>query len=145
MIRPKRRQTVQAVLVVGAVMLLLPLVALATHQGWIDQLTEYVVMQKDLTKQGNLDLYLGQLKVAREAIDRGDWVGTYRAMNKFIDMLDAREGGIPEKVARDIREKTYQMEPMSLHDVDRDVKIHPEIKQWQDRMARQREEASKSF
>ncbi|WP_447986983.1 hypothetical protein [Nitrospira sp. Nam74] len=66
-------------------------------------------------------------------------------MNRFIDKLDARIGGISEKAARAIREYTYLVEPYGYHDLARDRKIHPEAVKWAERRARQREEAERSF
>ena len=61
-------------------------------------------------------------------------------MNRLIDKLDTRAGGISEKAARDIREYVYVMEPAGYHDLARDQKIHPEVEKWEARKARQREE-----
>jgi hypothetical protein len=132
------------------VLTLAPLTIAATEgvanpEGWVDKITEYVLMQKAVAKEGSYDPYLSELQVAKAARDRGDWAGQYESMNRFIDKLDAREGGISAKSAKDIREYTFQVEPKGLHEQSRDLKIHPEVKKWQDRMARQREEAERSF
>lgn len=112
---------------------------------WIDKITEYVMMQQALSRQGDYGPYLEELRKAKEARLKGDWVGQYQTMNRFIDKLDAREGGIPPDSARNIREYTYLVEPRGLHNLERDVQIHPEITKWQERAARAREESERSF
>jgi hypothetical protein len=112
---------------------------------WIDKLTEYVLMQKAVAKEGNYEPYLADLRKAKAARERGDWIGQYDTMNRFIDRLDAREGGISAKSAQDIREYTYLVEPAGLHNLAKDVQSHPEVMKWQDRRARAREEAERSF
>ncbi len=58
--------------------------------------------------------------------DRGDWKGTYLAMNRFMDMLEAREGAISAKAADAIWDFCYEVTPPALHDVKRH-------KQWWDK------------
>lgn len=108
--------------------------------NWIDKLTEYVAMQQTVTKEGNYQSLFTDLQTAKAARERGDWAGQYEALNRFIDKLDARAGGIPDKTARSIREYTYLVEPAGYHDLARDRKIHPEVDRWQKRKMRQREE-----
>jgi hypothetical protein len=108
--------------------------------NWIDKIAEYVVMKQAVSREGNFDVLLADLRAAKEARERGDWAGQYEALNRFIDKLDARVGGISEKTARDIREYTYLVEPWGYHDLARDRKIHPEVKKWAERRERQREE-----
>ena len=106
-----------ALVVAIAVLALVPILAYVSHQAWLDNVAQYVSTQKDLYKgQGNFDLYLSELQRARQAAGQGDWIDTYRTMNRFLEILDAREGGIPEKAARDIREHTYKVQPMAFHD-----------------------------
>ena len=113
--------------------------------NWIDKITEYVLMQQAVTKEGNYQSYFTELQTAKDARERGDWAGQHEALNRFIDKLDARAGGIPDKNARAIREYTYLVEPYGYHDLARDRKIHPEVTKWEERRARQREEAERSF
>lgn len=113
--------------------------------NWIDKITEYVVMQQTVSKEGDYQPYFLELQTAKDARERGDWAGQYEALNRFIDKLDARAGGISDKSARAIREYTYLVEPVGYHDLTRDRKIHPEVTKWAERRARQREEAERSF
>lgn len=108
--------------------------------NWIDKLTEYVVMQQTVSKEGNYQKYFTELQTAKAARERGDWAGQYEALNRFIDKLDSRAGGISDKAARSIREYTYLVEPAGYHDLARDRKIHPEVDKWERRKMRQREE-----
>lgn len=113
--------------------------------NWIDKISEYVLMQQAVSKEGNYQAYFAELQTAKDARERGDWAGQYEALNRFIDKLDAHAGGIPDKSARAIREYTYLVEPYGYHDLARDRKIHPEVTKWAERRARQREEAERSF
>lgn len=108
--------------------------------NWIDKITEYVLMQQALSKEGDYQLYFSELQTAKDARQRGDWAGQYEAMNRLIDRLDTRTGGISDKAARAIREYVYLVEPAGYHDLARDRKIHPEVQKWEARKARQREE-----
>jgi|GEM_PF-3914817 hypothetical protein len=108
--------------------------------NWIDKISQYVSVEKAVYKEGNYDLYFSDLRLAKDARERGDWAGQYQAMNRFIDKLDSRAGSIPEKAAREIREYAYLVEPWGYHDLARDRKIHPEVKKWEERRDRQFEE-----
>ncbi|WP_447987416.1 hypothetical protein [Nitrospira sp. Nam74] len=108
--------------------------------NWIDKLSEYVLMQQSISKQGDYQQYFAELRTAKDAREKGDWAGQYEALNRFIDKLDSRAGGIADKAARSIREYTYLVEPPGYHDLVRDRKIHPEVDKWEKRKLRQREE-----
>jgi hypothetical protein len=108
--------------------------------NWIDKITEYVLTQQAVSKEGDYQLYFSELQMAKDARQRGDWAGQYEAMNRLIDKLDTRAGGITDKAARAIREYVYLVEPAGYHDLARDRKIHPEVQKWEARKARQREE-----
>jgi hypothetical protein len=75
------------------------LVAMYTgSEGWEQQLAGFVLVQKGVasanSEAGSFDPYVGQILLVRSLYDRGDWKGTYLAMNRFMDMLEVREGGI---------------------------------------------------
>jgi hypothetical protein len=92
---------------------------LSNPESWIDQLTTYVVIQKVSEQQGNFDPYLEQIKamrtVLRQEWKQGDLRGTYAAMNRLMEMLQRREGGIRVEVAEAITDFRYQVAPMALH------------------------------
>ena len=107
------------------------LVAMYTGpEGWEQQLTGFVVVQEGVAsangEAGSFDPYVGQILLVRSLYDRGDWKGTYLAMNRFMDMLEVREGGIPAKAADATWNFCYEVTPPALHDVKRH-------KQWWDK------------
>lgn len=100
------------------------LVAMYTgSDGWEQQLTGFVIVQEGLASDkgevGSFDPYVGQILLVRSLYDRGDWRGTYLAMNRFMDMLEIREGGIPAKAADATWDFCYEVTPPALHDVKR--------------------------
>lgn len=107
---------VMAVAFAGSMLVLLGAQwALAYQVGWLDRITEYVLMQKAITTEGSFQPYLDQLKQLRGPVSRGDWVGTYQGMTHFMDMLEADAGGIPRKTADAIWDFCYRVVPMDLH------------------------------
>lgn len=112
---------------------LIPLGAIAMYagsEGWVDQLTGFVVVQKGIARAGgdpgSFDPYVGQVVLVRSLYDRGDWKGSYMAMNRFMDMLESREGGISAGAADAMWDFCYEVTPPALHDVKRH-------KQWWDK------------
>ena len=95
----------------------------ATAEGWIDQLTGFVVVERgraDIAEEGGTyDPYWGQLNLIRNLYQHGDRQGTYAAMNRFMDMLEARENGISAHAAEAIWDYCYQVTPPAFHDVKR--------------------------
>jgi hypothetical protein len=107
------------------------LVAMYTgSEGWVDQLTGFVVVQQGIASAkgelGSFDPYVGQVALVRSLYDRGDWKGSYMAMNRFMDMLESRDGGISAKAADAMWDFCYEVTPPALHDVKRH-------KQWWDK------------
>lgn len=107
------------------------LVAMYTgSEGWVDQLTGFVIVQEGLAsakgEPGSFDPYFGQVTLVRNLYDRGDWKGSYMAMNRFMDMLERREGDISAKAADAMWDYCYEVTPPALHDVKRH-------KQWWDK------------
>src|SRR5207237_8796734 len=79
----------------GLAFVLAPLTAEAYQAPWLDQVTEYVLMQKAITPEGTFQPYLDLLKVMRTTTSKGDRVGTYKAMNTFMAQLEAQASGVP--------------------------------------------------
>lgn len=107
------------------------LVAMYTgSEGWEQQLTGFVIVQEGLAsakgEPGSFDPYVGQVALVRSLYDRGDWKGSYMAMNRLMDMLENREGDISAKAADAIWDFCYEVTPPALHDVKRH-------KQWWDK------------
>lgn len=134
----------------GIVLLTLLILALpigVNHQDeWIDQLKGAVLLQQSFTRTGSsypsepsgtFDPYLGQLVLVRHFYRAGDQHGTYVAMNRFMDMLEAREGGISDRAADAIWDLCYEVTPGKYHDQSRHVKkarhqVSPD--EWANRM-----------
>lgn len=101
-----------------------------SREGWLEQLTGFVVVQQGTAlvngESAMFDLYLDQLTLVRRSYENRDQERTYAAMNRFMDMLEARAGGIGATAADAIWEYCYQVTPPALHDVKRH-------KQWWDK------------
>lgn len=117
-----------------AAILLLPMSgesgSVVPRDGWLEELTGFVVAQQGAAlvngESTRFEIYLDQLHVVRRAYENGDQERTYAAMNRFMDMLESRDGGISAKVADAIWDYCYQVTPPALHDVKRH-------KQWWDK------------
>lgn len=100
------------------------------RNGWLEQLTGFVVVQEGAAlvngESAMFDLYLDQLTLVRRSHENGDQERTYAAMNRFMDMLESREGGISANAAAAIWDYCYQVTPPALHDLKRH-------KQWWDK------------
>ena len=100
------------------------------RDGWIEELTGFVVAQQGAAlvneESTKFEIYLSQLDTVRRAYENGDQERTYAAMNRFMDMLESRDGGISAKAADAIWDHCYQVTPPALHDVKRH-------KQWWDK------------
>lgn len=85
----------------------------AGSEGWEQQLTGFVIVQEGMasakSEPGSFDPYLGQVALVRSLYDRGDWKGSiYLAMNRFMDMLEGREGDITATAADAIWDFCYK-------------------------------------
>lgn len=96
--------------------------SIQTGNDWIDAVTNAVLIER---RGGGghpgvrWEPYLGQLQVARTQFERGDVEATYKAMNRFMDMLERREGGIRPEVAEAIWDYCYQVTPPAFYDEKR--------------------------
>jgi hypothetical protein len=81
-------------------------------------------------KEGGLHPYLGQLMVVPTAFERGDDTITYVAMNRFMDMLEARAHDIRPETADRIFDFCYVTTPAKYHDVTRHAAYHDRIDRW---------------
>lgn len=89
---------------------------------WLDALTNAVLIERrsgDGHPGVRVEPYLGQLQVVRTHFERGDVAATYRAMNRFMDMLESRENGIPAATADWLFDFCYVVTPAKYHDVSR--------------------------
>lgn len=92
---------------------------------WIDDIHGALIFYKGdaYYKQeyprANWDLYLDQVRLVRTTYEQGDTRATYVAMNRFMDMLEAREGDIPVQPANELFNLCNFVTPPELHDVTR--------------------------
>jgi len=107
----------------------------AGSEGWVDQLTGFVVVQEGIARAnsepGSFDPYVGQVTLVRGLYDRGDWNGAYMAMNRLMDMLESREGGISAGAADAIWNYCYEVTPPTLHDVKRHQQWWDKTVNWE--------------
>lgn len=69
---------------------------------WIDKIALVVMEQKNLSKSGNFDPYFKQLETVSEAAVKGEYNGKRKGMNRFLEMLETKEGGISTDAAHKI-------------------------------------------
>lgn len=95
------------------------------HPYWIDDIKGAIVFYsgdayyKKEYPHARWDLYLDQIREVEAAYRKGDVQTTYVGMNRFMDMLEAREGGIPVQPANELFNLCNFVTPPELHDVMR--------------------------
>ena len=93
----------------------------AIEQDWLDAMVEAVLVEQ--TKEGAsgrlFALYLGQLTMVRAHLISGESEAVYRAMNRFMEMLQTREQGISAEAADRLFDYCYLVTPAQYHDVSR--------------------------
>ncbi|MGE3151309.1 MAG: hypothetical protein AB7G48_01675 [Nitrospiraceae bacterium] len=100
-------------------------------EWWIDKLTGFTLIQKGIEREGSYDPYLGQLFLVRHTLRSHDLRGTYVAINRFMDMLETREGGIRSDVAEAIWDLCYQVTPTAFHDEKRHKRRWDKTVDWE--------------
>ncbi len=125
----KQRLLVTAL--VGAMLLLAPVGGQAAYandndgreDGWIDLLTGFVVTQQEIAQAngegGTFDPYFDQLLLMQIVVGMDDQKSIYIAMNHYMDMLEARQGGISARAAEAIWDYSYQVTRPALHNTKR--------------------------
>lgn len=104
---------------------------------WIDKIQLDLMMQRDLNKTGNFDPYFKQLNVVREAAVKETYAGKRKGMNRFLEMLETREGGISTEAAHHIFATVVNEVPYTvLLPLKSEDKLDPEEKAMIDRMKR---------
>lgn len=86
-------------------------------RGWLDQLVHEVLIARII--ESKFEPYVGQLLAVRFALFRGDETAVYAGMNRFMDMLEMRENGIPAEAADQLFRECYELTPGKFHDVSR--------------------------
>lgn len=100
-------------------------------EGWVDNLTDFVLLQKSIEREGSFEPYLGQLALVRHLLQNNDLQGTYVALIRFMDMLEAREGGIRAAAAETIWDHCYQVTPPAFHDEKRHKRWWDKTVEWE--------------
>jgi hypothetical protein len=95
--------------------------AAASEQDWLDAMVRAVLVEQ--AKEGGsghpFAPYLGQLTMVRAHLINGESEAVYRAMNRFMEMLQAREEGISDEAADRLFDYCYLLTPAQYHDVSR--------------------------
>ncbi|MCS6316938.1 MAG: hypothetical protein H8K05_03995 [Nitrospira sp.] len=96
----------------------------ATRAGeydWLDAMVQAVIVEQ--TKEGAAGSvfapYVSQLALVRTHLINGESEAVYRAMNRFMEMLQAREEGISDEAADRLFDYCYVVTPARYHDVSR--------------------------
>lgn len=103
-------------------------------EDWLDAMANAVRVIQGI--QGDHDgakyePYLDQLQVARVSLRRGDGAAVFATMNRFMDMLEAREHGIPPETADWLFDFCYVVTPAKFHDVSRHIQKFKEHQFWE--------------
>jgi len=107
-----------------ALLLLTPRAAGAesADTGWLDRLTTFVTFEQMHDGNGDFAPYYEQLSRVRAALRAGDHPRVFAAMNRLMDMLEAREGGIAPQAAEAIWNYCEQVTPAAYHDISRHLR-----------------------
>ena len=83
-------------------------------QPWIDKIAMELMIQKNMAKNGNFDPYFQQLEVVNEAAAKGDFGAKRKGMNRFLEMLEKKEGGITQESAHKIFSTVLKVTPYAV-------------------------------
>ncbi len=117
----KRNILIMAVAMAALAIVLVPTPARADSGTWIDDLTSAIAYYKGAYPDRNFDPYIGQMTVVEAVFRGGDTHATHAAMNRLMDMLEAREGGIPAKAADELYNYCNLVVPVAFHDAHRHI------------------------
>ncbi|MDF0643813.1 MAG: hypothetical protein P0111_07250 [Nitrospira sp.] len=81
---------------------------------WIDKVSMEVMVQKNLDPKGNFAPYFKQLEVISEAAVQGDFTGKRKGINRFLEMLETKEGGISTESAHVIFATVVKWAPYAV-------------------------------
>lgn len=127
-----------AALLLSPVLVLVPTIAKAwVAPPWIDKIALDVMEQKSMAKTGNFDLYFKQLGEVTEAAVKGTYDGKRKGMNRFLEMLERKEGGISAEAAHHIFATVVKVVPYAvLLPLKSEDKLDADKKALVDRMKR---------
>jgi hypothetical protein len=118
----KRNILMIAVIAAALAFVLAPTVARADSATWIDDMTAAIGYYKGSNSYGgNWEPYLGQMTVVEALFRGGDHHATHAAMNRLMDMLEARVGGIPARAADELYNYCNLVVPVAFHDAHRHI------------------------
>jgi len=151
--RPVLHKLVLIGIAVGATLHLVASHAAAYSAPWLDQVIEAVIMEKELAKSGNYDSYLQQLTQVRTATEKGDFIGVRKGLDRFLEMIESKQGGISADAADRIFLVTFKVAPyralLPLHQEDKldpaQKKAVERVKRLAAKIAESQERAALSF
>ncbi|HQY58481.1 MAG: hypothetical protein WBB60_03985 [Nitrospira sp.] len=93
----------------------------AGEDDWLDAMVQAVLVEqtKEGAAGGVFTPYVSQLAMVRTHLINGESEAVYRAMNRFMEMLQAREAGISDEAADRLFDYCYLVTPARYHDVSR--------------------------
>lgn len=93
----------------------------AGDRDWLDTMVQAVLAEqvKNGSEEGSLSQYVEQLAAVRAHLLNGESEAVYRTMNRFMEMLQAREAGISAEAADRLFDYCYLVTPPRYHDVSR--------------------------
>lgn len=96
-------------------------VAGAGEQEWLDAMVQAVLTEqaKDEGARDRFTPYVAQLATVRAHLLNGENEAVYQTMNRFMEMLQAREQGIGAEAADRLFDYCYVVTPARYHDVSR--------------------------
>jgi hypothetical protein len=115
----KGKMLIGASVLAALAFVLVPTAVRADAATWIDDITAAVMFEKGANPEANFEPYLGQMQVVRAIYNSGDHHAIHASMNRLMDMLEAREGGIPAKAADELYNYCNLVTPAGFHDVSR--------------------------
>lgn len=95
----------------------------AAQDDWLGAMVQAVLAEQanEGPFWGTFAPYVAQLEIVRGHLRNGETPAVYAAMNRLMDMLEARENGIPEEIADRLFDYCYVVTPARYHDVSRHV------------------------
>ncbi|GAB1721292.1 MAG: hypothetical protein GDA65_01095 [Nitrospira sp. CR1.1] len=96
-------------------------VAGAGEHDWLDAMMQAVLVEqaKEEGEGDRFTPYVVQLSTVRTHLRNGEGEAVYQTMNRFMEMLQAREAGISQEAADRLFDYCYVVTPARYHDVSR--------------------------
>lgn len=122
-------RVLKAALPASVMVAAIPLLASAADMPWLDQIHAKTSYHQRLAQFEDraqaYTPYFTQLERARMALGKGDEQGTTAAMNRFIEMLLAREGKIPGWSKQELFIFSLKVTPAHYYDAARYALLVP--------------------